>query len=146
MNSIVRPMNSAICPLAQCSHVMLLFTNSVFVPCTVLTCDITVHPLEEKKMQTRVWKRRSKSTPSQSRGLTKSKILWVIKLGNKYQTCHLRKLEYFKWWVKRNEWRKLKNEWEVIKNKKSQTAPLSFNYILLTFYAVKKKQKILWNK
>ena len=30
---------------------MLLFTNNAFVPCTVLTCDVTVHALEEKKKQ-----------------------------------------------------------------------------------------------
>ena len=28
---------------------MLLFTNNAFVPCTVLTCDVTVHALEVKK-------------------------------------------------------------------------------------------------
>ena len=42
-------MNSVICPLVQCSHVMLLFKNNAFVPCTMLTCDITVHPLKKKK-------------------------------------------------------------------------------------------------
>ena len=28
---------------------MLLFTNNAFVPCTVLTCDVTVHALKKKK-------------------------------------------------------------------------------------------------
>ena len=30
---------------------MLLFTNSAFVSCTVLTCDVTVHALKKKKTQ-----------------------------------------------------------------------------------------------
>ena len=36
-----------------------------------------------------------KATPSQSVGPTKSKISLVIKIGNKCQTCHLKKLWYF---------------------------------------------------
>ena len=28
---------------------MLLFMNSAFVPCTVLTCDVTVHALKKEK-------------------------------------------------------------------------------------------------
>ena len=38
---------------------MLLFTNNAFVPCTVLTCDVTVHALKKKKR-----KRESKPTLS----------------------------------------------------------------------------------
>ena len=47
MNSVMGPVCHL--SLAQCSHVMLLFTNSVFVPCTVLACDVTVHVLKKKK-------------------------------------------------------------------------------------------------
>ena len=40
---------------------ILLFTNSAFVPCTVLTCEVIVHALEKQKKKkekkTWVWKR-----------------------------------------------------------------------------------------
>ena len=52
------------------SHVMLLFTNSVFVLCTVLTFDVTVHALEKKKKE----KKQNK---------TKKTQMWIWKCGSK---------------------------------------------------------------
>ena len=43
---------------------MLLFTNNAFVPCTVLTCDVTVHALEEKKNKEKQKKKKKKEKDS----------------------------------------------------------------------------------